>query len=65
MIKDIQLPELRRGDLLAMPTAGAYNLSMSSNYNLALRPAAVVVTDGRARLSRRRETYDDLLALYP
>jgi diaminopimelate decarboxylase len=65
LIKDIQLPELRRGDLLAMPTAGAYNLSMSSNYNLALRPAAVVVTDGRARLSRRRETYDDLLALYP
>ena len=65
LIKDIQLPELRRGDLLAMPTAGAYNLSMSSNYNLALRPAAVVVKDGRARLSRRRETYDDLLALYP
>ncbi len=65
LIKDIELPELRRGDLLAMPTAGAYNLSMSSNYNLALRPAAVVVNDGRARLSRRRETYDNLLALYP
>ena len=65
LIKDIELPELRRGDLLAMPTAGAYNLALSSNYNLALRPAVVVVNEGRARLSRRRETYDDLLALYP
>jgi diaminopimelate decarboxylase len=34
---------------------------MSSNYNQALRPAAVLVQDGNARLIRRRETYDDLL----
>ena len=65
LIRDIDLPEIRRGDLLAMPTSGAYNLSMSSNYNMALRPAAVVVNDGQARLSRRRENYDDLLSLYP
>jgi diaminopimelate decarboxylase len=42
--------------------SGAYQLSMASNYNMAPRPAVVVVRDGRARLLRRRETFDDLLA---
>jgi diaminopimelate decarboxylase len=41
--------------------AGAYCLAMASNYNLSPRPAVVIVADGRARLIRRRETYDDLL----
>ena len=41
--------------------AGAYQLSMASNYNMAPRPAVVVVSDGQARLVRRRESYDDLL----
>jgi diaminopimelate decarboxylase len=36
---------------------------MASNYNLALKPAVVLVCEGQARLIRRRETYDDLLAL--
>jgi diaminopimelate decarboxylase len=36
---------------------------MASNYNLALKPAVVLVVEGTARLIRRRETYDDLLAL--
>jgi diaminopimelate decarboxylase len=36
---------------------------MASNYNAALKPAIVMVSGGRARLIRRRETYDDLLAL--
>jgi diaminopimelate decarboxylase len=57
------LPEPRRGDLLAVPATGAYTLAMASNYNLLPRPAAVLVEDGRARLIRRRETLDDLLAL--
>jgi diaminopimelate decarboxylase len=35
---------------------------MASNYNMVPRPAVVVVRDGQARLVRRRETYDDLLA---
>ena len=48
--------------LSALPASGAYNLAMSSNYNLAYRPAVVVVRDGRARLVRRRETIEDLLA---
>ena len=65
LIHDIDLPDLRRGDLLAMPTAGAYSLALASNYNMSLRPAVVVVNNGQARLSRRRETYDDLLAGFP
>ncbi|MEA2640831.1 MAG: diaminopimelate decarboxylase [Chloroflexota bacterium] len=61
LVKDAMLPRLRDGDVVALPASGAYNLAMSSNYNLALRPAVVMVKDGAARLIRRRETYDDLL----
>jgi len=46
--------------LLAVPAAGAYQLSMSSNYNAVPRPAVVAVRDGEARLLVRRETLDDL-----
>ena len=52
----------RRGDLLAVPGTGAYTLAMGSNYNAVPRPAAVLVADGNARVIRRRETVDDLLA---
>ena len=61
LIRDIDLPHLNRGDLLAIPMAGAYTLAMASNYNLALRPAVILVGDGRSRLIQRRETYDDLV----
>lgn len=60
LVKDAQLPILHTGDLVGLPASGAYNLAMSSNYNLALRPAAVMVRDGNSRLIRRRESYDDL-----
>ena len=63
LIKDIELPRLHAGELLAMPAAGAYQVSMESNYNLALRPAVVMVEDGTARLIRRRQTFEDLGAL--
>jgi diaminopimelate decarboxylase len=63
MVRDLQLPEPRRGDLLAVPATGAYTLTMASNYNLVPRPAAVLVRDGEARLIRRRETIDDLFRL--
>jgi diaminopimelate decarboxylase len=63
LIKDIDLPRLQAGELLAVPAAGAYQLAMSSNYNLAYKPAVVLVDDGHARLIRRRETADDLMAL--
>ncbi|MGI8606752.1 MAG: diaminopimelate decarboxylase [Gaiellaceae bacterium] len=63
LIERVALPEPRRGDLLAVPTTGAYTLGMGSNYNAVPRPAAVLVADGAARVIRRRETVEDLLAL--
>ena len=62
MIHGLPLPEPKRGDLLAVPGTGAYTLAMASNYNSVPRPAAILVADGEARLIRRRETIDDLLA---
>jgi diaminopimelate decarboxylase len=62
LIDRAELPEPRRGDLLAVPATGAYTLGMGSNYNGVPRPAAVLVGDGHARLIRRREMIDDLLA---
>ena len=61
LARDVALPRLCAGDVIAVPAAGAYTLSMASNYNAALRPAVVFVGDGRACLVRRRETVDDLL----
>lgn len=61
LIKDIALPPPESGDILAIPTSGAYNLAMSSNYNQALKPAVVLVQAGQARLMRRRQTFEDLL----
>ena len=63
LIDDVELPAPRRGDLLAVPATGAYTLAMSSNYNGVPRPAAVLVTDGDARVIRRRETVENLLGL--
>jgi diaminopimelate decarboxylase len=62
LIDHVDLPRPRRGDVLAVPATGAYTLAMASNYNGVPRPAAVLVADGDARLIRRRETIDDLLA---
>ncbi len=59
--KDRPLPPVERGDLLAVFSTGAYGMAMASNYNSRLRPPEVLVEDGRVRLIRRRETYDDLL----
>ena len=62
LVSDIRLPQPRSGDLVAIPTSGAYCLAMSSQYNANPRPAVVMVRDGQARLIRRRETYADLIA---
>jgi len=62
LVSEAEVPRLWAGDILALPVSGAYALALASNYNWALRPAVVMVKDGRARLIRRRETYDDLLA---
>ncbi|HKB36943.1 MAG TPA: diaminopimelate decarboxylase [Gemmataceae bacterium] len=60
--KDRRLPLMKRGELLAIFSAGAYGMAMSSNYNSRLRAAEVLVTGGTSRLIRRRETYADLIA---
>ncbi len=61
LAKDRRLPPLRRGDLLATFSAGAYGMAMSSNYNSRPRAAEVLVDGGQHRLIRRRETYQDLV----
>ncbi len=61
LIKDIDLPEVVAGDIVAVPDCGAYCLAMASNYNASLKTAIVFVNGGRARLIRRRETYEDLM----
>lgn len=60
--KDVDLPVLESGNILCTPTSGAYAVPMASNYNMTTRPAIVMAKDGKARLIRRRETYEDLLA---
>jgi diaminopimelate decarboxylase len=61
LVKDAQTPRVIPGDLIAIPVSGAYCLSMASNYNASLKPAIILVKDGKARLIRRRESYDDLM----
>ena len=63
LVRRVALPEPHRDDLLAVPDTGAYTLSMASNYNVLTRPAAVLVSDGKARLIRRREKLEDILGL--
>ncbi len=60
LIKNINLPPISAGDIIAIPDCGAYCLPMASNYNASLKPAIVMVKEGKARLIRRRETLDDL-----
>jgi len=55
--------DVRIGDLIAVPAAGAYQRSMASNYNETPRPPVVAVRDGAAAVLVRRETIDDLLGL--
>ncbi|MEU7702905.1 diaminopimelate decarboxylase [Streptomyces sp. NPDC039028] len=63
LAEDVLLPaDTHPGDLLAVPVAGAYHLSMASSYNLVGRPPVVAVLDGHARLLVRRETTGDLRA---
>ncbi|MDP4159685.1 MAG: diaminopimelate decarboxylase, partial [Bacillota bacterium] len=61
LIWDIKLPIVESGDLLAIPCTGAYNYSMSSNYNRLTRPEVVLVKNGHADTIVKRETHADLL----
>jgi diaminopimelate decarboxylase len=58
---DRKLNEVREGDILAFNNAGAYGMTMSSNYNSRFRPAEVLIKNSKAELIRRRETLDDIL----
>ena len=60
--EDVSLPEMNRGDLLAVLTTGAYNYSMASNYNRVPRPPIVMLGENGPYVAVRRETYDDLLS---
>ena len=57
----VDLPICSSGDVIAIPVSGAYGMSMSSNYNLNPRPAVVMVSNGKSKIIRRRETYADLM----
>ncbi|MEA2098907.1 MAG: diaminopimelate decarboxylase [Campylobacterota bacterium] len=61
--KDYPLPELEHNDLLVIHSAGAYGFGMGSNYNTRGRSAEVAIKDGEVRLIRKRESFDDLIAL--
>lgn len=60
---DRLLPPVQSGDLIALRDAGAYGYTMASNYNSHPLPAEALVDDGAYRLIRRRQTFDDLIAL--
>ncbi|GAO44797.1 diaminopimelate decarboxylase [Flavihumibacter petaseus] len=58
---DRTLNEVREGDLLVFYNAGAYGFEMSSNFNSRLKPAEIMVLDGKAHLIRKRDGFEDLL----
>ncbi len=61
LIRDINLPAIAAGDIVAVPDCGAYCLAEAMNYNASFKPAVVLVNEGKARLIRRRETLEDLV----
>ena len=61
LVRDVMLPPLEAEDVIAIPAAGAYCLSMASVYNLNPRPPIALVSGGEARLIRRRESYQDMM----
>jgi len=61
LIKQIQLPTPKEGDILAIFSTGAYNYSMASNYNRLRKPAVVFVENGESKLAVKRETYEDII----
>jgi diaminopimelate decarboxylase len=60
LIRDINLPPLTAGDILAVAGCGAYCLTEAMNYNASFKPAVILVNEGKARLIRRREMLEDI-----
>ncbi len=63
LIRDVALPTAEPGEVLAMPAAGAYSVSMASNYNHHPRPAVGLIENGRVKVIRKRETHADIWRL--
>jgi diaminopimelate decarboxylase len=61
LLKDVKLQKAQDGDIVAIGTTGAYNYSMSSNYNRIGKPAVVFVKDGKGKIAVKRESYEDLI----
>ncbi len=61
LIGNAKLQKAEIGDIIAVPTTGAYCYSMSSNYNRFAKPALIFIKDGKAKLAVKRETLDDLI----
>lgn len=59
--EDMSLQKFERGDIMAVAVTGAYNYSMSSNYNRIPKPAMVSVNDGESKLIIKRQSYEDIL----
>ena len=61
LAEDRAMPEITEGDILGIQNAGAYCFTMASNYNSRVRPAEVLVYNGKAHLVRERETWEDIV----
>ncbi len=61
--KDVLLPPLEHNNLIIVHSAGAYGFTMASNYNTRAKPAEVAIENGKDRLIRKRETYEDQVRL--
>lgn len=59
--ENMPLPKAEKGDILAVLATGAYNYSMSSNYNRIPKPPVIFVNGGKARIVVKRETYEDIV----
>ena len=66
LAKNRLLPRIKSGDLVCVLDSGAYGYVMSSNYNTRPRACEVLIEEGgNVRIIRRRETFEDLISLYP
>lgn len=61
IMENVMMPEMHRGDILAVMSTGAYNYTMASNYNRLPRPAVVMAQRGELKLIVRRESYEDII----
>jgi diaminopimelate decarboxylase len=61
LVKNLNLPAITAGDIVAIAATGAYNYTMASNYNRVVRPAMILVNHGQASVIVKRESYEDLV----